>query len=206
MPIFSPHFVIAPDGARPYLRRWFMTPWSSDDHPLKSKRLPNIYLHQILRSDDDRALHDHPWDNVSIILWGGYIEHVFAYQPVEGRELPPVVQKRRRMFHIVRRRADMPHRLELYRRAGKDGKGSMTDILYGEDKPCWSLFITWRKRRPWGFWGTKEGVIGEYHTPVFDKEMPKGEVERRWLTLQHKGPVARWIHNAVFETVQKMKG
>lgn len=199
--IFSPHFVIATDGARPYLRRWFVTPWSSDGHPLKSKRLPNIYLHQILRSDDDRALHDHPWYNLSIILWGGYIEHVFERPPVEGVELPPVIQKRRRFLSVVYRRADMAHRLELY----KDPNRWCTldeGIGYYYEKPCWSLFITWRKRRPWGFWGTKEGIIGEHHVPVHGEP---GE-PTKWLTLQTKGPVGRWIHNAVFDAVQKMKG
>lgn len=35
----------------------------------------NIYYHVVLRSDDDRALHDHPWFSFSIVLEGGYYEH-----------------------------------------------------------------------------------------------------------------------------------
>ena len=48
----------------PYLKRWWVIP-----------RNPvfNIYLHQILRPDDD-VLHDHPWWNLSILLRGGYVE------------------------------------------------------------------------------------------------------------------------------------
>lgn len=30
------------------------------------------------RSDDDRALHDHPWVNMSILLEGTYTEHTIA--------------------------------------------------------------------------------------------------------------------------------
>ena len=41
-----PNFVIG-DPADPYLRRWYVIPRNP---------LFNIYLHQILRSDDDRAL------------------------------------------------------------------------------------------------------------------------------------------------------
>ena len=60
----KPDFIIGPKDA-PYLRRWWIIP---------RNRLFNIYLHQILRSDDDRALHDHPWINCSIILKGRYME------------------------------------------------------------------------------------------------------------------------------------
>lgn len=197
----KPHFIVPKQGSDlPYLRRWFLTPWSRDDHPLKRKRLPNIYLHQILRSDDDRALHDHPWVNMSIILWGGYIEHVFERPPVEGIELPPVVQKRRRFLSVVYRRADQAHRLELYRKEKRHGR-----LAGYVEKPCWSLFITWRKRRPWGFWGTKEGVIGEHHVPV-TRQLEDGKVVEDWITLQHKGPVAHWLHNLIFDTYSKLKG
>src|SRR6266853_6456811 len=47
-----------------YMRRWTIeTP------------LGQIRLHHILRSDNDRHYHDHPFDFVSLILSGGYIEH-----------------------------------------------------------------------------------------------------------------------------------
>ena len=36
----------------------------------------NLYLHEFSRSDDDRALHDHPWlFNLSVLLSGTYVEH-----------------------------------------------------------------------------------------------------------------------------------
>jgi hypothetical protein len=34
-----------------------------------------IYLHHLMRSDHDRALHDHPWNFISILLTGEYKEH-----------------------------------------------------------------------------------------------------------------------------------
>lgn len=43
-----------------YLRRWYV------------HRDPdgagNIYIHEMLRSDEDPELHDHPWENASILL------------------------------------------------------------------------------------------------------------------------------------------
>jgi hypothetical protein len=45
-----PDFVIGGDS--PYMLRWWIIP---------RNKFFNIYLHRFLRSDDDRALHDHPW-------------------------------------------------------------------------------------------------------------------------------------------------
>jgi len=47
----------------PYLVRWvFDFGWFS------------IRLHHWLKSDDTRNFHDHPWDFVSIVLWGTIID------------------------------------------------------------------------------------------------------------------------------------
>lgn len=115
----------------PYMLRWFVIP---------KNRWCNIYLHKFLRDDDDRALHDHPWSSCSIILRGGYREH-----------LPGGVVKERKPFRPVFRSAEQPHRVELYKR------GSHVNwLLYGDDgtrweREAWSLFITGPWRRHWGF-------------------------------------------------------
>ena len=45
---------------------------------IANNRYFGIYLHNLLRSDIDRDLHDHPWSFISIILQGGYKEHTFS--------------------------------------------------------------------------------------------------------------------------------
>ena len=57
--------VIENEAGDPYLVRW----------SLDAGRFGSVKLHHILRSDDDRDLHDHPWSFVSVILRGGYWEH-----------------------------------------------------------------------------------------------------------------------------------
>jgi hypothetical protein len=107
----KPDFVIgSPDD--PYLLRWWVIP---------RNRFFNIYLHKILKSDDDRALHDHPWWNVSILLKGAYIEHM----PNRRRVL--------KWGSIRIRGPHAAHRLE---------------VAIG---PVWSLFITGPVIREWGF-------------------------------------------------------
>ncbi|HXG70575.1 MAG TPA: hypothetical protein VNJ04_08195 [Gemmatimonadaceae bacterium] len=115
-----PDFVIG--GSEPYLKRWWVIP--------RNRRF-NVYLHEILRDDDDRALHDHPWWNVSVILRGGYVE------------VMPDGRRTRRVGQVVFRRAEAAHRLVL------------TRDVSGRAVPCWSLFITGPRVRDWGFWCPK---------------------------------------------------
>jgi len=111
----QPDFTIGDDPAAPYLNRWWVIPRNEGC---------NNYLHEILRSDDDRALHDHPWDNTSMVIDGRYIEHL-----PDGRAIM------RETGAIVSRAATDAHRLE---------------ILPGER--AITLFMTGPKLREWGFW------------------------------------------------------
>jgi hypothetical protein len=104
----------------PYILRWYLT----DRVPENYK----IYLHHILRDDDDRALHDHPADSTSIIISGGYIEH-----------FPDDIKIRRAPGQVISRKAEQLHRLELYR------------DLDGNVIPAWTLFTFGPKVRDWGF-------------------------------------------------------
>jgi hypothetical protein len=112
----APDFTIMNDDG-PYLQRWWVIP---------RNKLFNIYLHIVVASDDDRALHDHPWLNCSIMLDGAYIEHRIA----EGGVKTATV---RRAGDVCFRRAKTAHRLELC------GKMAM------------SLFLTAPRIRDWGF-------------------------------------------------------
>ena len=96
-----------------YLRRWFVAPRNA---------FANAYLHEFRRSDDDRALHDHPWANASYLISGRYIEHTS-----DGQFL-------RNAGDFVARPAEALHRIELIGGA-----------------PVISLFTTGPKVREWGF-------------------------------------------------------
>lgn len=108
--INAPDFAI---GEPVYLNRWWIIP---------RNEMQNVYLHQGLRDDDDRALHDHPWPNQSLLLIGRY------------REITPHGAFIREAGSLVTRKATDAHRLELV-----DGE------------PWVSLFFTGAKVREWGF-------------------------------------------------------
>lgn len=110
-----PDFVIGPD----YLRRWWLIP---------RNRFCNIYLHQFLHSDEDRALHDHMYVNLSILLEGQYLEHRIRQGGVHQATLYKAGQWK---FRLPRQ----AHRIELV-------------APYSE---CWTLFLTGPRVREWGF-------------------------------------------------------
>lgn len=94
-----------------YVRRWVLeTPWFS------------LRLHHWLHSDDQRALHDHPYAFVTCILRGGYTDVTFAGE----QKMTPGM--------IVYRPATHAHYVRLDR---------------GE---CWTLLFTSPIIRRWGFW------------------------------------------------------
>lgn len=119
--LMKPDLIIAPDGA-PYLYRWFVIPRSEQGE---------VYLHVQIASDPDRPLHDHPWDNQSVILAGGYDEIIQPNPPWSG-----TCTRLRRKGDVVQRKAEEAHRLVL-----------------PEGTPyTMSLFTTGPVRRAWGFW------------------------------------------------------
>lgn len=104
-------------GGSPYINRWYL---------IRCRWLFNLYLHQVLRSDDDAALHDHPWANATVVLRGGYIEETIRAGGIHRRV-------ERRAGSVKARLPWTAHRLELC------------------GGPCWSLFATGPKTRAWGF-------------------------------------------------------
>lgn len=118
-----------------YMNRWWLLPYNRTGLAVR--------VHEILSSDRERDLHNHPWAYTSIVLRGGYFEHTLREFP--GRAPVPI----RRWYgpgSVLVRPANSFHRLELWKRPD------------GTEEPCISLFITGPKRRDtapehscWGF-------------------------------------------------------
>jgi hypothetical protein len=108
-----------------YMERFWLLPYSRW-RPFAAR------VHHILRSDDDRAFHDHPWPYLTIVLRGGYTEvrPLFSdsgiYIGTTSRWHGP--------GSILFRRAKSWHRLELP--AGET---------------AWTLFVSGPKSQSWGF-------------------------------------------------------
>jgi hypothetical protein len=135
----SPDFVIG-GVDNPYLLRWFIIPRNP---------IFNIYLHCFLRSDDDRALHDHPWSNLSILLRGRYVEHTIRAGGIHARTERVAGDWKLRLL------GSSAHRIELV------------------DGACWTLFVTGPRYRAWGFHCVESGWI---HWKKFTAQDDRGNV------------------------------
>jgi hypothetical protein len=136
----EPDFVIGPKED-PYMFRWWVIP---------RNRLFNIYLHCVRHDDDDRALHDHPWGSVSLLLQGEIGEVYRKGKTIHHRVIEPGC--------LVFRSATFAHRLELL----------------SESPNAWTLFITGPVVREWGFLCPQ----GWRHWREFTTPGAKGEIGR----------------------------
>lgn len=114
-----------------YMNRYWLLPYGWF---MKGKTVLDFAarVHQILRSDSDRAFHDHPWPYMTIILRGGYWE----MKPLFDRS--GLYTGDSRTWYgpgsILFRSAKSWHRLE---------------IPHGQT--AWTLFVTLGYRQKWGF-------------------------------------------------------
>ncbi len=137
MRLSVPFIIIDSEENGPYMVRYkiFRCPWFK------------IFVHHILRSDEDPELHDHPWNFVSLVLWSGYLEVLPARKMGD-----PLPVRRIRAGNVVRHRADDAHRLIL-------------------NRPAWTFVIVTGKKRHWGFW-TEDGWLP--YEKFFDRKYGVG--------------------------------
>jgi len=68
--------IMSADDAEMYMGRWWLfNPYSRETHKAALWWCPwSFRIHHIMRPDEDRDLHDHPWNARTIILRGWYTE------------------------------------------------------------------------------------------------------------------------------------
>lgn len=129
----------------PYLTVYTLLDWKTRNGTRWS-----IAFHHFHRGDEDPHAHDHPFDFWSLILWGGYEEHirtggfwsnrVFQF-PMAGQDwVDQWTVIIRRPLSWAYRWAEVQHRVTL------------------RSKTCWTLCIKRQNCREWGFWRDDEFV------------------------------------------------
>jgi hypothetical protein len=131
-----------------YMERWWFFGGSArdrrEDHELGWERtwldrligrFVAVRIHRIISSDDVRALHDHPWWFVTVIMRGGYLE-VLPEDQGQPASCDRYYNRKiwRRPGSVVFHRGTDRHRLEI--RPGSE---------------CWTFFIMGPVWRDWGF-------------------------------------------------------
>jgi hypothetical protein len=105
-----------------------------------------------MRSDDDRAHHDHPAASLSLCLRGPCVEHTIAAGGIHHhREI--------KTGDVRFRRATFAHRLEI-----------------GHREECWTLFVFFPFARDWGFHCPDRGWVRwqEFTNPDDSGQVGKG--------------------------------
>ncbi len=149
-----PRTIYSIDGRHAYLSRYYLhgrpsmpdgsEPFDERGDALEGAVWPKslgVYLHRFHRGDEDREVHNHPWDwSFSIILVGGYREQ---------RRVLDEFAEADRMWSTedrILRPGDVNHigRHDFHR----------VELLDGE---CWTLFVAGPKTASWGFWSQQRG-------------------------------------------------
>lgn len=126
------HHITGRDGSIYMERYWLFSPYDKVDKSSWRRRIPSVRLHRIMREDQDRHMHDHPWDARTIILDGWYNE-----------ERP------------IRPYARYDYTTDYWNRT----TGDTASLRFGEyhritevaPNGVWTMFITWKYCGTWGF-------------------------------------------------------
>ncbi|KKN71068.1 hypothetical protein LCGC14_0424850 [marine sediment metagenome] len=121
-------------GESLYMRRWRFGP----------RKFFGVRLHHTMHGDLDRELHDHPFTFITIILSGGYWEHL-----LDGGK------KWHGPGSVLLRQAEVFHRLEL-------------------DEPTWTLVFRGPIRRMWGFLTDTGWISWKEHVARRESKAIKG--------------------------------
>ena len=141
-------------------------------YTLISTRFFRCFIHKILRSDDDRDLHDHPWNFATLLLWGRYREQV----PYDS---PPMFLPDGKMIvkskivgpgTLVCHKAADCHRLDLQQTFKFPTERGDLGPVETQFIPVWTLFMAGPRKRDWGFHTSKGWIQWEEY--IEDRKLP----------------------------------
>lgn len=123
---------------KPYLERYY----------LFSVLGREFYLHRFVSGDGDRNLHDHPWDfSFSLVLTGSYDEVVQKYFCPKSLGILKKRKLKRGRFNII--------------------KGSKFHQIVSAEPETWTLFVTGKRIKDWGFLKTYKGIKAVFYTQPY---------------------------------------
>ncbi|QXI02969.1 hypothetical protein HV782_013645 [Pseudomonas monsensis] len=144
--------IMSADGTEMYMGRWWLfNPYSRETHKPALWWCPwSLRIHHIMRPDEDRDLHDHPWNARTIILRGWYTEQRLLQSD------DPVLHQLLMKASELRQSFDAAFQAteHLDRRPGDTARlnhGEYHRIDQVSPGGVITLFITGKWRGDWGF-------------------------------------------------------
>ena len=151
--------ILDSEHGEPYLERYYIL------FRERNEQFPfNIFIHKYVKSETD--MHDCPWGYRTLVLSGGYWEHEFITE----------------------------RGLDTYKTWRGVGYTDVYDAYHSnkitleDDTPCWTLFIPFKKEKPWGFWeitkkeNSKPTTRAQAALKLISREEKEVvEYEKRWI-------------------------
>lgn len=157
------------NGSTVYMYRfWLFNAYRSTEEKdalvRAGKKIPwefpvSMRLHKIMRADNDRDKHDHPWNARTIVLRRWY---------KEIREFPAQIQNLVDRYNLADCEGSLFNRL-----AGQTATLKFEEyhrIIEVPQEGVWTLFITYKYR---GIWGFKVNGIKVPHDEYFQQRPPE---------------------------------
>lgn len=140
----TPYTHIVTDGVLYMERYWLFNPYPAESSGQKNWFPISIRLHHIVQPDQDRHLHDHPWNARTFILRGWY-EEMRPTHNWDGRILDAIEPAGLKLVSVN----------EYFERVA----GETAALKFGEyhritqisEGGVWTLFVTGKYRGTWGF-------------------------------------------------------
>ena len=139
----APDEVLTHELHGPYLEKWHLRRFEDGSATL---------LHRFLRSDADDEFHDHPWDNRTTVISGGY----FEVTPEGHRWLGPGSQ--------VERKATDFHRVQI-----APGIVPVTLFWHGPKVNEWGFRLPDGSKVPWREFTAGTGAYRELQHPTTEE-------------------------------------
>ena len=138
----------------------------------------NIYIHNILKSDEDSDMHDHPFDFTSVILSGAYYEN-FA--------TPPEFEINSKAYYagdVIEHKAEDVHKITLL------------------SKEVWTLVFTSGRNRMWGYHTDRGWLNHKDYRHFKNLRWTKYGVK---VTIYNSTIFENWVwkHGSRFETTDR---
>jgi len=152
-----------------YLIRYYIFLKGSSDGT--TRKFPfNIFIHKFLKSDDP-IYHDHPWAYATLILSGGYKEHIpkkisitqdtdyllanaqSTHEYVEIKDTYTDIIENQTPGSLHYRDSTWKHWIELNSTKDNHSPNTSSSPSPSPGSPCWTLFFATNKSTTQGLWG-----------------------------------------------------
>lgn len=112
-----------------------------------------VYLHNILRADEDPALHSHPWEwTCTMVLHGGYLEKRGEVVVDDQPHVDSLPRLSHQKLERLSSRALIVGTSALM-------TGNSVHRIASVEPDTWTLFFTGPKRSSWGFFVEGRGMV-----------------------------------------------